>query len=1308
MNFMKKLKRPLTSFLAVMMAAVTILGTTGITAFAAEEPNPKPPSGGEKIFSVDPFESEHSAGYFCVKDSVGHGISYSDDDKNWVGWNGANDKKDTGIYIDHHNGACLNGTYYDIREYVWQEGCDYYSIGNNGSSAAKGTKDGRVFREFHFYESGTLDSKKPVEVEWKGVMRLTDLDIEEGYSFIQGFHGAWLNNPTNVTKRDNVTWRGTWENNNDGVNEEREMLWVEVEGSPSKPLTIAYWCNRSHASQINYFGNTIQYELVEDGKAALPPDAKPAVGVHCATYAKYDLMPEDEFIRYEFDGWYYDKGLTKKVPDTIMVAEDHTFYGTYHKVAGLITTEVVNGIITKTDECVPYGSDKEIEYAPNDGYLLDTVTVDGKLMDIRSCPADYTFSNVQDDHHIKVVYANPEMDKAVSMKESETIENYPDNADIDGKVIRDGDVVTYTISYENPTSVERNILISDSVPEGIRVKEYSISDGGVLTDGKIIWSVQAKAYESGTVSFDAVVSEDAEGKVVKNTAVVTLQPLTEDGSEKAVTLEDTVDSPIQPDPSKSVADENGEDITNQVVNNGSVITYQISFENPADTEKVYSVKDPVPDGVTYLEGSASDGGQYQDGYVCWQLKLAAHETKTVTFNVRVDDPEAAYTHVFNQAEISVDGTKKDTDSPSHTLDETPARTPLYVLDDPVKSVLNADGENIGTDANGNSVQTVKQAGDTLIYTVSFGNPADDERTFTVTDTLPEGVKFVSASDGSSYEEASRTVTWKVAVPAGTQASVDVRVEILKEAEDTILKNHATVSVDSAKKDTNEVQTPVMPTPKKDAVSEEDGPSINTFPVQIGENIFYTVTWKNPADTVKTAVITDKLPEGVRFVSADQDGVYSEEDHAVTWNIVTEAHSEGKVTVKVKVVASAAGTELNNRANVSMDEASVDTVTENGGDEDGTTTNFVACKTVVNADGKDIDKQIVKAGDLVTYHIPYQNHSSNTRMITIKDILPQDVTYVEASEGGNVQSIVHGQTVIWVLEAAPKTDGEVWVTVKVTDVLKGQAFANSAVLEVTDPVLNQSKNATTNQVINYVLDDVTKEVLSENGRKNLEWEKVKGGTTLLYRISFSNPATTERTFTVTDELPEGVTFVSAENDGTYDENTNTVSWTISLASGKSTSVSFYVTVDETAECDFIQNVAKVHVDETDADSNAVKVYVKGDKSTDPSFHDGQDEPTPTQPDENPSNADKDEESVEPSPSQSDKTDVTQPDMSSGKDNGGDSSGKNSYTGKTTDVPKTNDDANFGLWALIAGGGLLGAAVFGVIALKSPRKKDDEEE
>ena len=163
------MKRAATFLLTAVMAVTTLFGSTGLTAFAAEttEPNPQPPANGERIFSVDPFDSDHSAGCFCVKDSVGHGdLTYGteDEDGEWTGWRGSNDARSNQIYLDHHDGACFNGTYYDIREYVWQEDCQYYAIRNNGSVAARGTEEGRVFREFHFYESGTLDSGHPDDV----------------------------------------------------------------------------------------------------------------------------------------------------------------------------------------------------------------------------------------------------------------------------------------------------------------------------------------------------------------------------------------------------------------------------------------------------------------------------------------------------------------------------------------------------------------------------------------------------------------------------------------------------------------------------------------------------------------------------------------------------------------------------------------------------------------------------------------------------------------------------------------------------------------------------------------------------------------------------------------------------------------------------------------------------------------------------------------------------------------------------------------------------------------------------------------
>lgn len=423
--FKKNKKKKLVRSLSAAMATVSLIESLGVgstTALAATTPpTPWAPQNGEKIWSVDPFDAEYSSGYFCIKNSTGHGCSYTDGTDGvrgeTTGWYGSNTSYDKNVYIDHKNGACINGTYYDVREYVWQKNCDYWIVSDTGSSSGRGTEDGEVHRVFHFYESGTLGTANPKEVTFKGVMQLTDMDINEGYTFNTGLKGAWLNKLTHVKKVDSNTWKGTWENNNDGVNREQEFLWVEVEGTPSKPFEFTYYVNRSHASAVNYYGSSIDYKLVENGKNPLPKDAKPAVGTHCATYASYNLMPADQFKYYEFNGWYTDKGLTNKSKSNVMVSSDMTFYGTYNKVAGRIDTEVSHGTITPTVDYIDYGKNATIAYEPETGYLLDAVTVDGTSMDISKYVSAVAFNNVQNDHKVKVVYVKPSMDKDVTMKE---------------------------------------------------------------------------------------------------------------------------------------------------------------------------------------------------------------------------------------------------------------------------------------------------------------------------------------------------------------------------------------------------------------------------------------------------------------------------------------------------------------------------------------------------------------------------------------------------------------------------------------------------------------------------------------------------------------------------------------------------------------------------------------------------------------------------------------------------------------------------------------------------------------------------
>ena len=68
----------------------------------------------------------------------------------------------------------------------------------------------------------------------------------------------------------------------------------------------------------------------------------------------------------------------------------------------------------KVDDRVKFHHDRIVRYEPDEGYLLDTVTVDGKKVDITEYPSFYTFSDVTQNHKIVVSYVKPSMDKEVS------------------------------------------------------------------------------------------------------------------------------------------------------------------------------------------------------------------------------------------------------------------------------------------------------------------------------------------------------------------------------------------------------------------------------------------------------------------------------------------------------------------------------------------------------------------------------------------------------------------------------------------------------------------------------------------------------------------------------------------------------------------------------------------------------------------------------------------------------------------------------------------------------------------------------
>lgn len=92
---------------------------------------------------------------------------------------------------------------------------------------------------------------------------------------------------------------------------------------------------------------------------------------------------------------------------------------------------------------------------------------------------------------------------------------------------------------------------------------------------------------------------------------------------------------------------------------GDVVTYRLTVRNTGGSfAEDVRVSDAVPEGLVYVEGSASDEGVFSSGTVCWSLgSLEAGESRTVTFGAKVPDADgpASWTNVGSVLYVDDDG-----------------------------------------------------------------------------------------------------------------------------------------------------------------------------------------------------------------------------------------------------------------------------------------------------------------------------------------------------------------------------------------------------------------------------------------------------------------------------------------------------------------------------------------------------------------------------------------------------------------------------------------------------------------------------
>jgi len=295
-------------------------------------------------------------------------------------------------------------------------------------------------------------------------------------------------------------------------------------------------------------------------------------------------------------------------------------------------------------------------------------------------------------------------------------------------------------------------------------------------------------------------------------------------------------------------------------------------------------------------------------------------------------------------------------------------------------------------------------GEEVVFTVTARNSGPSAATgVVVTDTLPVGLTFVSASNGGVWDSVTRTVTWTVG-----NLAVDGEFSALL----TALINAGTqgqtlVNAVSAVNDQN-----------PDAVTDTCDVTVNDAPLTItktvgkaqydvGETVTYTVNVVNGAGAATGVVVTDTLPVGLTFVSASDGGVWDANTRTVTWTVGNLAVGASFTpTVTATVTGDAAAKTLVNTATADNDQMDNPVSAE-------------ASFYVPSADlvlTKTVDKSAPMVKDTVVFTLIVNNNGPDTAVdVTVDDKLPAGLTYVSHVANFGTYDPVTG---LWSISSLP--------------------------------------------------------------------------------------------------------------------------------------------------------------------------------------------------------------------------------------------------------------------------------------------------
>jgi uncharacterized repeat protein (TIGR01451 family) len=546
---------------------------------------------------------------------------------------------------------------------------------------------------------------------------------------------------------------------------------------------------------------------------------------------------------------------------------------------------------------------------------------------------------------------------------------------------------------------------------------------------------------------------------------------------------------------------------------GASLTYTVVVTNSGTYTVTATVADTIPAGLTGAtwtcapSAGSSCAAASGSGNIATSATLLASGTATYTITATVTASSGTIANTVTA------------NPPAWITDASPANNTATDTDTVVAA---ADLSITKTTA---STFTV---GSNAVYTLTATNsgPQSAAGTITVSDTLPAGLTYVSATGtGWACGAAGQTVTCTRAGPvtSGTTLPAITLTVAVGAAAAPSVTNTATVASNTtldpdATDNSSSVTRPVtLPTDLTIAKSHAGN-------FTQGQNGSYSITVTNSGGVASsgTVTVTDTLPAGLTPGTATGTGwTCNTVGQTVTCtrsDALAAGSSYPAITVPV-TVAPNSSLSLTNTATVS---GGGDSNAGNNSSSDPTTINGVADVTIAKSHTGNFSQG--QAGATYTLTVTNAGGAATSGTVTVTDTLPASLSYVSATGTGWTCGVA-GQTVTCTRSnalAAGASYPAITVTVNVSPTAPSSVTNTGSVSGGGQTnTSNDSSSDPTN--INGVADLTVAKSHSGNFTR---------GSTGAYTITVSNAggAATSGTVTVSDTLPTGLSYVVATGTG----------------------------------------------------------------------------------------------------------------------------------------------------------------------------------